>query len=313
MGTWGAGLYENDAAADLRASFAELARIPGSDDELLELVIATTPALKDATDEDHPSSWLAVADLFHRYGIHNAMVLTTAGSIVTSGADLEMARSLDMDEADLKRRARSIASAAERWQSPHPKPRKRRVLKAPQPHLLRPGAALAFPSMGGNAIEANLPPRYREGPFEADGYGAFFVMATGRRFGFYPTYLVARIHLRAKLRPTVSEIEDALISGIDVRLPGIPIDPAVKVVMTTTAELRTLEAEIVETWPIDRGAVAGAFPDRLETIDDPSWSLSGLMRPYSTTRSILLERAVAMKKLPLRRFLASPAATRRAT
>ncbi len=38
-------------------------------------------------------------------------------------------------------------------------------------------------------------------------------------------------------------------------------------------------------------------------VDDPYWSISGLLRPYGDGRSLIPERPVKMKKLPLSRFL----------
>ncbi len=38
-------------------------------------------------------------------------------------------------------------------------------------------------------------------------------------------------------------------------------------------------------------------------VDDPYWSLSGLLRPYGDGRSLIPERPVKMKQLPISRFL----------
>ena len=58
MGCWGVGLYENDSASDLKAGFAELARLPIGPVELPERLLDACPAGRDPEDEDYTGSWL---------------------------------------------------------------------------------------------------------------------------------------------------------------------------------------------------------------------------------------------------------------
>ncbi len=303
MGSWGIGLYGNDTASDLKAGFAELVRLPVGGDELLEKLLEAYPAGRDPEDEDYTGSWLALADLFHAYGLDHPEVFARAFEIVESGADLAALRALEMSEADLRKRARVLDRLAEKWRAPNPKPRARRVIEAPEPLLLESGACLAYPTQKGNAANAVLPAARLAKTFRPDGWGAFVVLATARRHGYFACYLVARLHLRSAGKPTLDECTRTVIAGIDPRIPLVPADPAVKVVTVTRAGAKKLAFEEIGRFELDQLALRAAFPDPYLSLDQPSWSLAGLLRPCSEGKMVLLERPVALKKLPLSRFL----------
>jgi hypothetical protein len=303
VGCWGVGLYDNDAASDLRAGFAELARLPLGPDQLLDTVLEAFPAARDPADEDHTGSRLALADLFHAYGLDHPEVFGRALEIVESGADLAALRALEMSEADLRKRARVLDRLARKWRAPNPKPRHRRVVEAPEPLLFEGGACLAYPTQKGNAADVHLPAVRLAESFRPDGWGAVVVLATARRHGYFACYLVARLFLRAAAKPRLEDCAKAVIAGIDPRLPFVPADPAVKVVSVSRAEARKLALEEIGRLALDQPALRAAFPDPYASPDRPSWSLAGLLRPYGEGRVILTERPVPLKKLPLSRFL----------
>jgi hypothetical protein len=306
VGCWGVGLYDNDAARDLKAGFAELVRLPVGPDELLDKVLDAFPAGRDPQDEDHTGSWLALADLFHAYGLDHPEVFARAFEIVETGADLAALRALEMAEADLGKRARLLDKLAEKWRAPHPKPRARRLVETPEPLLFESGEALAYPTQKGNAANAVLPAARMAEAFRPDGWGAFVVLATARRHGYFACYLVARLFLGTAGKPTLADCAGAVIAGIDPRIPLIPADPAVKVVSVTRAEARKLAVEKIGGCALAQEALRAAFPEPYRSLDRPSWSLAGLLRPYSEGKTILLERSVPLKKLPLSRFLRRP-------
>ena len=303
MGCWGVGLYDNDTARDLRAGLAELVRLPIGQDELLEKLLDAFPAGHDPEDEDYTGSWLALADLFHAFGLDHPEVFARAFEIVESGADLAVLRALDMSESDLRKRARALDRLAGKWRVPNPKPRARRVVEAPEPLLFESGACLAYPTRKGNAANVHLPAARLAETFEPDGRGAFVVLATSRRHGYFACYLVARLFLRAAGQPTLEDCTGAVIAGIDPRIPFVPADPAVKVVSVSRAEAGKLAVDDVGRCELDQPALRAAFPDPYLSLDQPSWSLAGLLRPYSEGTVIITERSVPLRKLPLSRFL----------
>jgi hypothetical protein len=306
VGSWGVGLYDNDTASDLKAGFAELVRLPVGQDELLEKVLDAFPAGRDPEDEDFTGSWLALADLFHAYGLDHPEVFARALEIVETGADLAVQRELEMSDADLRKRARVLHKLAEKWRAPHPKPRARRLVEAPEPLLFESGDTLAYPTQKGNAANVHLPVARLAEDFRPDGWGAFAVLATARRHGYFACYLVARLYLESATKPTLEGCTGAVIAGIDPRLPLVPADPAVKVVSVSRAEARKLAAETIGRFELDQPALRAAFPDPYASLDQPSWSLVGLLRPYSEGRVVVTERSVPLKKLPLSRFLRGP-------
>ena len=303
MGCWGVGLYDNDGASDLKAGFAELVRLPIGPDELLDKLLDAYSAGRDPADEDHTGAWLALADLFHAYGLDHPEVFDRAFEIVETSADLAALRALEMSDADLRKRARVLDKLAEKWRAPHPKPRARRLVKAPEPLLFESGAALAYPTQKGNAANAVLTAAQLAEAFRPDGWGAFVVLATARRHGYFACYLMARLFLETADKPSLATCSGAVIAGLDPRIPLVPADPAVKVVTVTRAEARKLAVEKIGGCALDQEALRAAFPEPYRAIDRPSWSLAGLLRPHSEGKTILLERSVPLKKLPLSRFL----------
>ncbi len=265
MGAWGVGLYSSDLTNDLKGTFRELVRVPMSDDELVE-------ALLDAF-------WLALADLFHTFGFENARVRKTANEIIATDADLDMKRALELSASDLRKRERVLADLAEKWSRPHPKPRARRLMKAPEPLLFEPGDCVVFPTHKGNAAPAFKTAKDIDAEFEPDGW------------------------VRAKNKPTLEDCAGSVISAFHMGLPYVPRDPMVKVTATTRAEVKKLRLEKMGRFELDDGALRQAFPERYETLDAPSWSLPGLLRPYGEGIAVVLEHPVPMKRLPVSRFL----------
>jgi hypothetical protein len=280
-----------------------LVRLPIDEAELLERTLERAPAVRDPDDEDYTAAWIALADLFHRYGLRHPTVSQAAEHIVETGADIEASRDLGMDDADLRRRSRAIERAAVRWRTPHPRPRRRRVMDAPEPLLFDSGRCLAYPTLRGNAADASWTHARLRAEFEPDGWGCFVVLAATRRYGYYASYLVARLALETAECPTSAEILGSVISGIRSGMIGIPPDPAVKVVHATTLETRKLGLREITSCDLAEGALRSEFADRYALLDRPYWSLVGLLRPYGDAHLGWAERPVAMKGLPWRRFV----------
>jgi hypothetical protein len=106
MGTWGAGLYEDDQASDLKNTIALLSKVPAEGARLLQILEKNWGSC-DPRDDDGRLFWLVVADQFERRGIDCPRPQATALSIIASGADLDSAADKGADDKFLKERARA--------------------------------------------------------------------------------------------------------------------------------------------------------------------------------------------------------------
>ncbi len=302
MGSWGIGLWANDAAQDLRALLGELIRLPLDEGALIGALLDELPAARDPADEDYPDLWLALADLFHAYGLAHPDVEARIHDVVEDGRDVEIKRALGMSENDLAKRGKALAQLAAKWSVPNPKPRRRRMLSAPEPLLFEAGDCVIFPTMKGNAANVALSTSRLTTEFVTDGFGAFAVLGNARRHGYLACYRVARLHLACPAPPTIEQCLAAPVSALKVWLPFVPPDPAVKVTTASEAEARKLGLAKIGTLSLDQAALRAAFPHAHKTPDRPSWSLAGLLRPYSEGKTVLTDRPVPLKMHRLTRF-----------
>ena len=157
--------------------------------------------------------------MFHAYGFQGPEVFERAQTIVDTGADLLMKRELEMEEPDLRKRETVLEKLAEKWREPNPKPRKRKVMKAPEAFLYEPGDCVVYPTELGNGAPAYLSAAEIDNLFKPDGWGAFVVLDTARRYGYWACYLVAKLHMETEAKPSLEVCRDAVIGA-----PG-PEDP----------------------------------------------------------------------------------------
>ena len=238
MGAWGVGLFANDLSRDVKDAFKDLVRLPFSEVELIEAMLQAFPSGRDANDEEYTDFWLALADLFHAYGIASSEVTERARAIVESGADLKMKRALDMSESDLRKREKLLNELLGKWCIPAVKPKQRRIMKRPEPFLFEGSDCVVFPTQGGNGAPAFMNAADIAMQFAPDGWGAFVVLATARRYGYWACYLVGRLHLRTRNKPTLDVCRSTCFSGLSVGIPGFPNDVAVKTVTISKGPTR---------------------------------------------------------------------------
>ncbi len=189
MGTWGASLYDDDSASDLKSTLALLCKVPVDGNQLLKLSKRIYGNCEPG-DEDGAIFWLVVADQFERRGIECQEVADTALSIIAGGAVLLADEARGADEKILKNRTLVLKALAERLRSPRAF---RLRFSPPQPPdlVLQTGEIYAFPTMDGRAWSP-----YRlesEGSFMPNGWGAMVVLATGRAFEWLPWCAVASL------------------------------------------------------------------------------------------------------------------------
>lgn len=118
MGTWGAGIFANDEACDVRDVYRDLLGDGVPVDE------AERRVLEEFRDEDGsvPSTvWLALAATQSRSGRLSATTRDHALHLIDSGADLDAWA--DADPADRRRRAAALARLRAQLVGPQPDPR----------------------------------------------------------------------------------------------------------------------------------------------------------------------------------------------
>lgn len=205
MGTWGASLYEDDTASDLKKSIALVSKIPVDGHQLLEL-LEQSQGNTDPDDVDGGLFWLVVADQFEKMGIESTRAASIALRVIESGTDIATCKAKGADEKFLKARQKMLSELAARLQQPRPLKVKSKP-KKPPPLVLSTGEVFAFPTMAGSAWHP-----YRlssTGPFIADGWGALVVLATGRAYGWLPWVALASLSVPPETKPTL----DAALDG----------------------------------------------------------------------------------------------------
>ena len=196
VGTWGIGLFANDTAADLRDDFRSVVRAPWNGDRLVAWAIARYPSATDPADTDYPVLWLAITDLFWTYGIDHPETFSRAEQVIADGTDLAALRLLGMAPRDLDRRARVLAGLAERWRTPNPKPRPRRILATPERFMLDVGDVLAYTMDGDTLRNPYVGPRMAERffsrhPWVPDGWGGAIVLNRFHKHEVFARYVIA--------------------------------------------------------------------------------------------------------------------------
>jgi len=214
MGTWSVTLYGNDAAADVRGDIKDLLRAPLDEAGIVAALTETHPGLDDKTDEEYCDLWLAVADQLHAYGVAAPAVFATATTIIDTGLDLDMKRSLGMDDRSLARRATLLDELRAKWARPHPKPSKRRIQSKPDAFVFEAGDCVAYPvSKVGATINPYFAKAEADPQWAQDGFGAMAILTRGHRHGVFAWYAVARLSLRGASPPPLADCAAAMIEA----------------------------------------------------------------------------------------------------
>ncbi|MFP5326780.1 MAG: hypothetical protein ACLGHT_04770, partial [Acidimicrobiia bacterium] len=126
----GAGLYDDDTAADVRARYRELLADGAPDEEATNALIAEWGDLLDDPD-DAPAFWLALADTQAKVGRLEDRVRTQALELIDGGTDLAR---FAHDRRLRARRQQVLAKLAERLTGPQRSPvRVRQPLRSLSP------------------------------------------------------------------------------------------------------------------------------------------------------------------------------------
>jgi hypothetical protein len=293
-------------AQDLKADIAAVARLPIDADAIVARVLAQWACAADPEDEDYGDFWLVLADQLHGYGIAHSATLERVREIVESGADLRCKESLDMAPGDLEKRAKALAKLMAKLESPHAKPRSRRMLRTPEAFVLEIGACLGYPSQGGNGPNTYMRQADIDRTFKPDGWGAFIVLGRAHKLDYFARHLIARLAVKPKSEPTRESCAASNLSANKFAWSREPPTPAVAWVEVPKSHLKKLAAEPLGTLPVDGDAVRRSF-EVLPKNEGRDWNtLCGLLQPFDIGVKLSLNRAVALRSRPLSRFLAEP-------
>ena len=287
MGCWGAGLYQDDDALDLKGSIAVLAKLPVDGNRLLDILLSNRSEPPDFHRDGGPAFWLVVADQFERRGIACAKVFKRALAAIDKGEDLRDLRDRDMSEKDLKKRAAVLAELRQRLRSPRPL-RPRRKPSKPPPFPVRTGDVFAFPTMreperlgvrhrrGGEGINPYSTKRtvaLYGGDFQADGWGALIILMSGRAYDWFPWCAFACLSVSPKTEPTLETAKRARLLIDDSASLAVPRGP----------HLKRMRARLLGTLQLDPRKVKARVnmrPDghKPEFAVYAGWSLHGISR-----------------------------------
>lgn len=272
MGTWGAGLYDDDEASDLKNTIGLLCKVPASGDRLLEL-LQRVLGERDYEGEAGLPFWLVVADQFEKRGIECASVSTVAMSLIDSGADIAHARQHGADEKFLKKRALVLGELRQRLIAPRPF-KSRKTSTAPPDAVLRSGEIYAFPAMDGIAWSP-----YRlssDAPFLPNEWGALVVLETGRAFDWFPWCALASLTVDPKVKPTLADAmgarlithlqtdgagrfipNKAHVAGLGLELIGkVELDPAL---VQSVLSPQSVEFALQLDWPVSHATYSASY------------------------------------------------------
>lgn len=283
MGAWGGKLYDCDTANDLRDAFKTWVRLPYDGGELVDFAKKQYAEFDDPESEDHTIVWLVLADLFHKYGVGHAETFKTATHLIDSGADDRMMRALEMEEADLKRRAVELDALKTKWATPNPKPVNRRLLKKPEPHNVESGQIWIYPTEDGNPPNTFFSQADIDKEFKPDGWNAFAVGQVAHHLGYFSNAYVMRLHIDSRKKPDLDTCRRAPISGVRYFMMD-KADPLAHVVAwrsISKSALKKMGAELVGqvdlSWDKIRAHLNATGPEHQEP---GTGHISGILSVY---------------------------------
>jgi hypothetical protein len=252
MGVWGTGLYSGDFAKDLSSAARAVSRLPFDGERLAELLCSVAPdAANNASDEDHTTFWLVLADQFAKRGIACDGVRQRALKIIDGDEDVATMSRLGMDEAGLKKRGKMLAELRERIANAKAPATPRRVLKKPQALVMNAGDVVVYPTARGHQINPYFPSVEKMRPeWIQDGWAAAVIVEAGHEFDFLAWYRPLTIANAMGAKPGLAQ---TLANELWVlRLPGT----------CSASHFKKMRMERVGAVTIDREKLDRHFPQR---------------------------------------------------
>jgi hypothetical protein len=116
MGTWGTGLYQSDAASDVRTVYRDCRKLGFAGEDLISIVLDTA-GLSSPDGEEYAAAYLALADLLWKDGMLPAKMQATALGLIE---DARLPRRFE-DAASQRKHEAVLQGLAERLRAPQPK------------------------------------------------------------------------------------------------------------------------------------------------------------------------------------------------
>lgn len=192
MGAWGAGLYENDTALDVKDEFEKLFNDGKSVQEITDGLTAEFESIMDCTDEA-PLFWLALADTQWTFGVLLPKIKENALRWINE------LKSQTADTPDRARQGKALDDLQTKLLSPLPpvkKPKKKRIYKCEW----KIGDVFAYQLESELAKERGL-------------YGRYFLIQKVDEGTWYPGHIVPIIYVKltkdANIPSTVEEYDEA--------------------------------------------------------------------------------------------------------
>ena len=220
MGTWGAGLYQDDDASDLKNTIALLSKIPIDGDKMLAILLSNRSDGGEFDADGGPAFWLVVADQFEKRGIRSAHVLERALHVIESGADLRDMQAREMSAKDLEKRAKVLDALAVQLRNPRPE-RARPNAKRPPAMVVETGEAYAFPTMRNNAINPWMKSR-EQAKFVPDGWGAMLILGQGRAYDWLPWCAYQCLDTLNTREATLADVRASRLLTTDTSAIAVP-------------------------------------------------------------------------------------------
>lgn len=260
MGSWGPGLYQDDAAADLKATITLLATLPISGDEMLKILVDNHPEGVAMKDDGGPAFWLVAADQFERRGIECRKVFAQALRVIDTGADLRDLKAREADSRTLRKREEILAILADCLRSPRPT-RTRPNTKTPPPFVVSVGEVLAFPTLDGHAINP-YGKSSKPTTLKADGWGALLVLARGRAFDWIPWCAISSLSVDPRREPSLVDAAAARLysdQGATLCVPREAHKKRMKMQSLGSLQLNSAKAKaaITREYTVRDAAIAG--------------------------------------------------------
>ena len=127
MGAWGVKLYDDDVTCDIKEEYIRILKETKDNEETLSRIIRQNRyAVEDATDDDTPLFWFALADVMHDYGRLIDEVKEQALYHIKTGKDLNRWKD---DPIQYSTRKKVLEKLESKLKSPQPQEKKLLVKK----------------------------------------------------------------------------------------------------------------------------------------------------------------------------------------
>ena len=207
MGAWGAGLYDDDEACDVRDTVSLLAKMPATGDEILGLLLDQFERDADLNDDGCPGFWIAVAAQFAKRGIVCDQATKLAREAIESGADIQDLQDRGMEASGLRARRKVHEKVLQRLAEPKPASA-RRIPKSPPRLAVNVGEIYSYPTMNGQGMNAWFS-NWEEAGFKPNGWGVLIILASGRVFDWFPWAAYTPVVVSLHAEPTLDDVLSA--------------------------------------------------------------------------------------------------------